>query len=275
MMHAYDLVPNITYGMISGTALLGDLYRPHKPNGIGLLHISGSGWHAPRTYDAKPLKESPHVEVYVHPLAERGFTVFTINHRAAPTFRYPAALLDAQRAMRFFRHKAIDFGFDPDRMGAIGGSSGGHLVSMLGVLEGNGDAADADPIERESAKIQCAVTRAAPVDLMRREAKGRLVAFMGRAVDDVREQDTLYRDASPITYVSADAPPFLLFHGTEDDVVLFEQSELMQKALSAHEVPAKLIPVEGAGHGPSMPGAIDPPDLIEEIITWFQNHLAG
>lgn len=273
MTQQFEIERNIVYGMVSGTALLGDLYRPHNPNGIGLIHISGSGWHAPRTYDARPLKESAHVEIYVHPLAARGFTVFTINHRAAPTFRYPAALHDAQRAMRFFRHNAANYGIDPARIGAIGGSSGGHLVSMLGVLDGVGDAVSDDPVERESAKIQCAVTRAAPVDLMRRESMGRLVAFMGRVVDDVPAEDLLYRDASPISHVSADAPPFLLFHGTQDEVVRFEQSTWMQDALSAQGVPVRLIPVEGAGHGPEMPGAINPPDLMGGIATWFEEYL--
>lgn len=273
MKHPYNLAPNIVYGMVSGTALLGDLYRPHSPNGIGLIHISGSGWHAPRTYEARPLKESPHVEIYAHPLTERGFTVFTINHRAAPTFRYPAAVQDAQRAMRFFRHNAANFGIDPERIGAIGGSSGGHLVSMLGLLNGRGNPDADDPVEQKSAKVQCVVARAAPVDLMRREAMGRMVAFMGRVPDPSPEQDPLYREASPITHVSSDAPPFLLFHGTEDDVVPFEQSVWMEEALTAYEVPVRLIPVEGAGHGPGMPGAINPPDLIEEIGAWFEQYL--
>ena len=273
MTEAYTVERNIVYGMVSGAAMLGDLYRPQEPNGIGLIHISGSGWHAPRTYDAKPLKEAGHVTIYVHPLAARGYTIFTINHRAAPTFRYPAALEDAQRAVRFFRHNAASYGIAPNKIGAIGGSSGGHLVSMLAVLNGAGNSDSDDPIERESASVQCVAARAAPVDLMRRTDRGTVVSLLGRAAELPAEQDPLYRDASPITHVSADTPPFLLYHGTADDVVPFEQSGLMQETLAAQGVPVRLIPVEGAGHGPDLPGAVNPPDLIGEIDQWLQTHL--
>ncbi|MCH7475257.1 MAG: alpha/beta hydrolase, partial [Gemmatimonadetes bacterium] len=71
-------------------------------------------------------------------LLDAGYTVFTINHRAAPRFRYPAAVEDAQRAVRFIRHNAQRYGVDPDRIGGYGGSSGAHLVSLLGTMDGDG-----------------------------------------------------------------------------------------------------------------------------------------
>src|SRR5262250_2461368 len=89
---------NVVYGMFSGTALLLDIHYPARPNGFGIVFIPGSGWNAPLGYSATPLKESPQVEMYVPPLTEAGYTVFVINHRATPTFRYPAAVEDAQRA---------------------------------------------------------------------------------------------------------------------------------------------------------------------------------
>ncbi len=89
--------------------------------------------------DAKPLKQSVHVEVEGIPLVAAGYTVFTVNHRAVPRFQYPAAVEDVQRAVRFIRYHAVDYGIHPNRIGAVGGSSGGHIVSMLGVLDGEGD----------------------------------------------------------------------------------------------------------------------------------------
>ncbi len=104
--------------------------------------------------------------MYVPPLTEAGYTVFAITHRATPGFRYPAPLEDAQRAVRFIRHHAVTYGIDPARIGGAGGSAGVHLVSMLGTMGGPGAASDADPINRESARLQCVVARAAPLDLL-------------------------------------------------------------------------------------------------------------
>src|SRR5687768_15456371 len=147
---------NVVYGMYSGLALLMDVHRPEAgANGYGIVHISGSGWSAPLGLDARPLKEASHVEIEALPLVEVGYTVFTINHRAAPRFAYPAAVEDAQRAVRFVRHNAARLGIRGDRIGALGGSSGGHLVSMLGVLDGDGDAEDESAVNRESARVQC------------------------------------------------------------------------------------------------------------------------
>ena len=156
---------NVVFGMYSGLALLMDVYHPETPNGYGIVFISGSGWTRALSLDATPLKESGQEEIYAVPLAVAGYTVFGINHRASPRFRHPAHLEDAQRAVRFVRHHADRFGIDPDRVGAMGGSSGGHLVSLLGTLDGKGDAKDPSPVNRSSAKVQVVVARAAPTDL--------------------------------------------------------------------------------------------------------------
>ena len=148
--------------MYSGAALLMDVHRPAKSNGYGIVYVSGSGWTSPMAYSSWQLKSNAQSLQYAKPLVVAGYTVFTINHRSLPRFRYPAAVEDVQRAVRFVRHNAAMFGIRPDRIGAAGGSSGGHLVSMLGTLDGKGNANDADPVERESAKVQCVVARAAP-----------------------------------------------------------------------------------------------------------------
>src|SRR5258708_2890852 len=132
---------NVVYGMYSGAALLLDVHRPANPNGFGIVYVSGSGWTAPLAYSAAPLKSNGQSLQYAKPLVAAGYTVFTVNHRALPRFRYPAAVEDVQRAVRFVRHNASRYGIRADRIGAAGGSSGGHLVSMLGTLDGNGNPA--------------------------------------------------------------------------------------------------------------------------------------
>ena len=92
---------NVLYGMYSGLALLMDVYYPEKPNGNGVVFISGRGWRATQEYNAEPLKQGSQAQLYGPRLTAAGYTVFSISHRAAPRFRYPAPVEDAQRAVRF------------------------------------------------------------------------------------------------------------------------------------------------------------------------------
>ena len=132
---------NVVYGMYSGLALLMDVYRPEQPNGIAVVAVQGSGWYSPMRYDASQLKASREVTSHAERFAAAGYTVFAINHRQAPRFRYPAPIEDVQRAVRFIRFHASE-GITSDRIGAWGSSSGGHLVELLGTMDGKGDASD-------------------------------------------------------------------------------------------------------------------------------------
>ncbi len=271
---------NVVYGMYSGAAMLLDVHYPARANGFGIIFISGSGWSAPLGYSAPPLKESPQVDMYVPSLVQAGYTVFALTHRATPTFRYPAQLEDVQRAVRFIRQNAARYAIDAARIGGMGGSSGAHLVSLLATMDGGGDSTDPDPVNRQSAKLQCAVARAAPIDLtqMSPSLGAPLVALLlGASVSDVTPKTAIeYKTAlaaSPITYVSADDPPMLLMHGDADRTVPFHQSELMEAALEKASVPVKLLRIEGADHGPDFPGAKNPPDYKGEMVKWFDMHL--
>jgi acetyl esterase/lipase len=271
---------NVVYGMYSGAALLLDVHYPAKGNGFGVVFIPGSGWNAPLGYSAAPLKESPQVGMYVPSLLQAGYTVFAVTHRATPTFRHPAQLEDLQRAVRFIRHNAAKFGIDAARIGGAGGSSGAHLISMLATMDGTGDSSDPDPVNRESAKLQCAVARAAPVDFTQMSGNlgTPLVALLlGARVDETTAKNTIeYKTAltaSPIHYVSADDPPMLLIHGDADRTVPFHQSELLEVALRKANVPVKLLRIEGGDHGPDFPGAKNPPDYKAEMVKWFDTYL--
>ena len=233
---------NVVYGMYSGLALLMDVHYPQKPNGYGIIYIGGSGWYAPMSYDAKPLKDHGPSFTYGNPLLDAGYTLFVINHRSAPRFRYPAAVEDAQRAVRYIRHYAAKYGMRADRIGAVGASSGGHLVSLLGVLDGEGDPQDADPVNRESARVQCVVAFYPATDFINGQPRAQeynpdgpgLLGFIGmerpsEGASPTSVEYKTYREASPIYHVSADDAPHLLIHGTTDIVVPIKHSELMER----------------------------------------------
>jgi len=277
------LQSNMVYGMHSGLALLMDMRRPVRSNGLGVVYINGCGWHAPMGYDAEALKDTLLGFPYIDAMCDAGYTVFAVNHRVAPRFRYPCALHDAQRAVRFVRHHAPRFGIAAERIGACGGSSGGHLASLLGTLAGTGNPHDLDPVNRESARVQCVVSRAAPVDLTRSLSGDGIAAaagFMGMLLHGEADgayatEHQAYRDASPLHHVTRRSAPFLLIHGSADEVVPIEQSERMQAALRAVGVAADLLRIPDARHGPDFPGAASPPDYLQALVHWFDTHLVG
>ena len=271
---------NVIYGMYSGFALLMDVHRPAKANGYGILFVAGSGWQAPMTYDATPLKQTQ-IPLWGPALVAAGYTVFAINHRAAPRFHYPAAVEDVQRAVRYIRHHAKDYGISPDRLGGLGGSSGGHLVGLVATLGAPGNPADPDPVNREPATLQTIVLRAPLVDLPKMTevpaGLALVVSFLEVPYgDNVPTSKALWAEASPQTHVSARTPPTLLMHGDADDLVPFSQSAGFEAALKAAGVPTKLIAVPGGKHGADFGFAQPQPgwrNYYDEAVVWFDRYL--
>lgn len=270
---------NVIYGMYSGLALLLDVHRPEKPNGFAVVFISGSGWQAGLEYGASPLKEQQ-IPLWGPPLLAAGYTVFAINHRAAPRFHYPAAIDDVQRAIRFVRFHARDYGIDAARIGGVGGSSGGHLMGLAAMLGSAGNPQDADPVNRESAALAAVVLRAPLLDLRTIdtvEGTAYVVSFM-EAPKSNASAAAAYAAASPITQVSTRSPPVLLLHGDADTLVPISQSVAMQAALEAARVPVKLVTIPGGVHGADFGAAqrrADWPDYFAETVTWLDRYLRG
>ena len=273
---------NVIYGMRSGLALLMDVHYPAEPNGLGIIIIPGSGWSAPLSLDAEPLKEGirrPYLGA--QPLIASGYTLFSINHRASPEYSYPDPVRDAERAVRFVRFHAAEFGIDADRIGALGGSSGGHLVLMLALMDGNGSERDPSPINEVSSKVQTVVAIFPATDFIAfvREGNSRPPLFRARLPARLLDSDThsmeveLFREASPVTYVSPDDPPVLLIHGDQDSVVPYSQSEILAEATRAVGIETHLIRMPGGGHGPSIVAGPDAPNFLDPLVAWFDRHL--
>jgi hypothetical protein len=234
---------NVVYGMVSGLALLMDVYRPAQSNGVAVVGVQGTGWYAPMRYDAPPLKERREVVEHAARFASAGYTVFVINHRSAPRFRFPVPVDDAQRAGAL--HSARMPPTSASR--AIASAPGARRpaatsVEMLGVLDGTGDAADVDPVEpvqRQGPGRRRAVRPERFADDVPRHVRARersrrswdsptrIRTLQGTSrVDDYENRQ--YRAASPVTHVDASDAPMLLFHGDRDEIVPIQQSELME-----------------------------------------------
>src|SRR5580700_7542818 len=102
-------------------------------------------------------------------LAPAGYSVFSINYRLAPKYPYPATVEDVERAIRYIRHNAKTWKADPKRIALVGGSAGGYLSNMVGILQAPGNAGSKDPVDRTSARVQAVVTLFGPSDFRGRE----------------------------------------------------------------------------------------------------------
>jgi acetyl esterase/lipase len=268
---------NVVYGMYSGAALLLDAYRPAKPNGFGIVFVAGSAWQAAPEYGARPIKETQ-IELWGPPLLAAGYTVFSVNHRGAPRFHYPAAIEDVQRAIRFLRAHAKDYGIDAARLGGLGGSSGGNLIGLAALRAAPGISDDADPVNREPATLQVVVLRAAVSDLRNMptpESANFVVSYMEIPPGNSAPARALYDGASPVTQVGPNSPPTLLIHGDADIVVPHAQSVAMEAALRKAGAPTRLITVPGGAHGADFGGGTHPewPNYYAETVAWFDKYL--
>ncbi len=184
-------------------------------------------------------------------LAKRGYVALTVSYRLAPQDKFPAAVHDVKAAVRWLKANAEKYHVDPDRIGVMGGSAGGHLAQFLGVtadeprFEGDGGNPD------QSSRVACVVNVYGPSDLTRSYGKSVdaaevLPLFLGGDLSTARMAHVL---ASPLTWASKGDAPTLDIHGTEDKYVAHEQAVWMVDALKAHEVEAELLTLPGAGHG--------------------------
>jgi acetyl esterase/lipase len=206
-------------------------------------------------------------------VAARGYVAASVGYRLAPKHKFPAQIQDARSAVRFLRAHAKEYGIDKDKFAAGGFSAGGHLALLLGLAE-KVEGWDAGGDTSESAKVQCVIDFFGPTDLSLYTttpaiADGYLVPVFGKAA---KTDPKVYKKASPINYVSKDAPPILMIHGTFDLVVPVIHSENMLEKLKEAGAKAQLITVRGAGHGWSGPALTR---SLNDAIKFLDTHLKG
>ena len=272
---------DVIYGRKFGTALTMDVFTPRKDsNHRGVVFVVSGGWFSAHDSISQP---------FIEPLTRRGYTVFAVVHGSQPKFTIPEILQDMNRAVRFIRHHANDYGIAPDHLGIYGGSAGGHLSLMQGTAGDNGDPKAKDPVDRESSRVQAVACFFPPTDFLNYgrpgvHALGRGILENFRAPFDFHELDTrknqflpvvddaqiltIGRNISPINHVSPDDPPTLIIHGDADKLVPIQQAEIIVDQLKASGVKARLVTMPGAGHGWGNMGKD-----IEQFADWFDEHL--
>lgn len=183
-------------------------------------------------------------------LAQRGYVAATVTYRLAPAYQFPAAVHDCKAAVRWLRANAGRLRIDPSRIGAMGGSAGGHLALFLGVTDGV-RGFEGEGNNGVSSAVNCVVSYAGPSDFTKSYGKSVdahevLPLFFGGNLDTRRREHVI---GSPLYWVTPQAPPTLCIHGTKDEYVAHEQAGWIVDRLKAAGGEASLFSIEGAGHG--------------------------
>jgi acetyl esterase/lipase len=235
---------NIVYGKGEDVDLELDLAMPAEGKGPfpAIVCIHGGGWKSGSRQQLTALTEH---------LAKNNFVAVTVTYRFAPKYKFPAQIEDCKASVRWLRANAEKYSVNPDKIGAVGFSAGGHLASLLGAADDKAGLEGKGGNPKQATKIQAVVSFFGPTDFTDKtwNAAAETTFFVPFLGGRYEEKKDAYRQASPIIYCTKEAPPFLFFHGTKDPLVSIEQSQKMSKKLTGLGVSAELVTMEGEGHG--------------------------
>jgi uncharacterized protein (TIGR02246 family) len=233
-----------------GAGVRTEVLRPESgANGASIVYVHGGNW-----LDDEGLKQqfglndplSPASRAEVAQLVSHGYVVFVPHYRGSPRFQFPTQIVDLKCAIRALRAGALELGIDPDRIGVMGASAGGHLAALLG-LAGPSAGWDRGADRAQSSRPQAVAAVSAPVNLTDR-IPPLAIPLLTEVFGTADPASETLRRASPTTYVSKDAPPFFLIHGDSDPIVPYQSSQALHDALRAAGVEATFILVRHAGH---------------------------
>ncbi len=236
-----NVASDVQYASVNGVALHLDVYEPAATGPAvrpAVVLIHGGGW---TDLDKSTMRNIGQF------FARSGLVAFSVDYRLSqgPENRWPAQLEDVQRAVRWIRAHASQFGVNPERIGAFGHSAGGQLAALLG-MEDSRDNSDA-ALAKFSSRVQAVVDVSGPADFTTvRDPEG--IAFLTNFFGaSFTKNPQVWRDASPAFHAEKSDAPFLIVHGTHDESVPISQAQELYDKLQAAGVPATLIRVD-EGH---------------------------
>jgi len=214
------------------------VYVPDKPGTYpAILDIHGGGWSQRQVEADKPMMER---------LSTHGFVTALVAYRLSGEAKYPAALYDCKSAVRYLRANAVNFKIDPDRIGVMGGSAGGHLSGLLAMTGGLPDFEGDGPDKQYSSSVKACIVMAGTQDLVaasEKKTSAGAIAFFGGTCAEIPE---VYRAASPITHVRAGVPPTIFIEGEKDSLKIGRAE--MQEKLKALGIETQLYTLKYAPH---------------------------
>ena len=272
---AVNVSSDLVFATVNGQQLKLDLYVPtdvRQPPLVVWIH--GGGWRGGSKNNPK-----------LSDVTKQGFALASLSYRLTDQALFPAQIFDCKAAIRWLRAHASDFGYNAEWIAVAGSSAGGHLALLLGTSGGVADLeGEVGEHLDQSSSVQAVIDYYGPSDFVLRgrtqperayTTKSGSFALLGGLLKSAANESFEGRDsrklpiekerfASPTTYVSADDPPLLVFHGDKDQTVLLDQSERIVSLYTTNGLAADLVVLRGLGHGgkaffsgPSMKRAVD------------------
>nr|BBH87845.1 hypothetical protein KTC_25960 [Thermosporothrix sp. COM3] len=225
------------------------LPSPERATGAVVIVCPGGGYRMLADHEGAPVAQW---------LAQHGLTTFVLRYRHAPAYHHPIPLQDAQRAVRFVRHHALSWGLDPERIGMLGFSAGGHLTSMVATHPEPGQPKAADPIERQSSHLNAhALIYPVISTTMNPEI---FETLLGRT-PDAKQMDLF----SSENHVTAQTSPAFLVHSTEDGYILVAHSDRYAASLQRAGVSYTYVRDNLGDHGFGLQENWGP-----QCLQWFR-----
>jgi len=260
----YKTYPNVVFEKVDGKTLALDLYRDPKITWRTplVIYIHGGGWSGRTKMDGL---------FYADAFLQRGYAYASVDYRLSNEAIFPAQIQDAKAAVRFLRAHAAEYRIDPDQIGVMGHSSGGHLASLLGTTNDDHEFDVGDNLTTSSA-VQAVCDMSGPVDFLTPapELAGLLTKLLGGPVDQKRD---LAKLASPINHVSSKSAPFLILHGANDPAVPKEESEEFSTALQKAGVPVQLVLLPNQPHDLNLWAHTGNGNYLNLIVSFFDTNL--
>ena len=272
------VVFGVPYAALPGARPLElDLYLPAQRPAPVVVFLHGGGWRLGSRHSAGPAYRDADPTPFEQ-VAQAGIAVASVDYRLTGEAVWPAQLHDAKAAVRWLRSRAGEIGVDPARIGAWGESAGGHLAELLGLTGEDAELEGEVGVTGPSSRVAAVAAWYAPSDV----AAVATDNGADPADPDSREAQLLgapppavpgpAAQASPISHVSAAAPPVLLLHGQADRFVSCRQSERLRDALAAAGADVELHTHPGADHmWLGAPAAAS--DALTRTVAFLRRHL--
>lgn len=223
-------------------------FMPAKPSGAIVLVCPGGGYNSLAEHEGAPIAQW---------LNTLGITGAVLRYRRQP-HRHPTPLMDAARAIRALRHRALELNLDSRRVGILGSSAGGHLAATLSTHYDAGNPDAPDPVERHSSRPDLSILLYPVISLHHPYVhSGSRANLLGETPAPADLWDLSNEDR-----VTPQTPPAFLFHTLDDPIVAAENSVAYTLALRRAGVSAELHIYAHGPHGVGL--ATDDPALS----TW-------